>query len=84
MDTITKPGILRLARAGGVKNISDDSCEKIRQIIHDKIDDIIECAIIVNSERDTKTLMPDDIYDAVYMKYGVKLGKSVETEKDDV
>ena len=61
---ITKPSIIRLSRRAGVKSISDDCFIYIRQIINKSLTDILTAALIVNSERQTKTLMPDDIYDA--------------------
>ena len=64
MENITKPSITRLARKGGVKSLSDDCFEISRLFINKKLDDIIKLALVVNSEHQTKTLMPDDIYNA--------------------
>lgn len=70
MDTIndiTKPSIIRLARRAGVKSISDDCFDAIRQIILDHLESVIQAGIVVNSEHQTKTLMSDDIYDAFFI-----------------
>jgi histone H3/H4 len=65
INHITKPSIIRLARRAGVKTISDDCFNIIRQIIDNTLDGIIKNALIVNSERHTKILMSDDIYESL-------------------
>ena len=65
INHITKPSIIRLARRSGVKTISDDCFNIIRQIIDNTLDGIIKNALIVNSERHTKILMSDDIYESL-------------------
>lgn len=65
MDSITRPSITRLARRAGVKSVSDDCYDIVRGIIDLKLKEIIETSLIVNSEHQTKTLMVDDIYDAL-------------------
>ena len=62
MNQLTKPSIARLARRAGVKSISDSSFETVREHIQRKLSDVIAAALVVNSEQQTKTLMPDDIY----------------------
>lgn len=64
MEDITKPSITRLARRAGVKSVSDDCFNIVRNIIYNRLDDLISAALVVNSEHQTKTLMSDDIYDA--------------------
>lgn len=64
MEDITKPSITRLARRAGVKSVSDDCFHAIRQLIDDRLNELVYTALIVNSEHQTKTLMSDDVYDA--------------------
>lgn len=64
MEDITKPSITRLARRAGVKSVSDECFDPIRNIISYQMDDLIKTALVVNSEHQTKTLMAEDIYDA--------------------
>lgn len=63
INDIAKPSISRLARQAGVKSISDECFSYIRQIIDNRLTELITSALIVNSEHQTKTLMVDDIYD---------------------
>jgi len=65
MNGITKPSITRLGRRAGVKSMSDESFETIKMLIEDKLEDVINVAMVVNSELQTKTLMVDNIYDAL-------------------
>lgn len=64
MEDITKPSITRLARKAGVKSVSDDCFPAVRQLISDKLVEVVNAAMIVNSEHQTKTLMPEDVYSA--------------------
>jgi histone H3/H4 len=68
MDHITKPSITRLARRAGVKSLSDDCYNTIRGIIGEYLSDIIVASLVVNSEHNTKTLMPEDIYEALRLR----------------
>ncbi len=65
MDNISKPSINRIAKLAGIKSMSDDCYDLIKNIMFEKLDDIIKIAIITNSERQTKTLMVEDIYSAL-------------------
>jgi len=67
MEDLTKPSITRLARRAGVKSVSDDCFVPIRNIIANRLDELIMTALVVNSEHQTKTLMSDDIYDALWL-----------------
>lgn len=68
MENITKPSITRLARRAGVKSLSDDCYTTIRGLVGSHIAEIIIAALVVNSEHNTKTLMPDDIYEAMRLR----------------
>ena len=63
--SIPKPALKRLAYTAGVKSISDDSHIVIQNIMENKLDEILEVAVTVNNEINTKTLMPGDIYKAL-------------------
>jgi len=67
MEHITKPSITRLARRAGVKSLSDDCYNSIRNLVENKLSDVINVALVVNSEHNTKTLMPEDIYEALFI-----------------
>ena len=64
MEDITKPSITRLARRAGVKSVSDDCFDTIRNLIHNRLEELVRAALIANSEHQTRTLMTDDIYEA--------------------
>jgi histone H3/H4 len=81
MENITKPSITRLARRAGVKSISDNCFDTIRDLIDYRLQEVISASLIVNSERQTKTLMADDVYEALrLLNYNVTqsidMGKS--------
>jgi histone H3/H4 len=77
MESITRPSIIRLARKAGVKSVSEECFHILRQIIDDKLHEILSTSLIVNSEHQTKTLMSDDIYSALYI-----LGENVTQSND--
>jgi histone H3/H4 len=67
MESITRPSINRLARRAGVKSVSDDCFDVIKNIMSEKLKDVINASIIVNLENQTKTLMADDVYEALHL-----------------
>jgi histone H3/H4 len=67
IDNISKPSITRLARQSGIKSLSDDCFETIRNIMDEKIDEIVKTILIINSEHQTKTVMVSDAYHALQM-----------------
>ncbi len=77
VDGVTKPAMIRISRRAGIKSVSDDCFPHIRSIIHEKLDDVIRSALLVNSEHQTKTLMPEDVYGALRLK-GHKIARSTE------
>jgi histone H3/H4 len=77
MDNITKPSITRLARRAGIKSVSDDCYDLIRKLIDHKLEEILRITIVVNTERQTKTLMADDVYEAISLN-GVNLTQSTD------
>lgn len=65
MDHIAKPSLVRLARKAGIKSMSDDCYPEVYKLITTNLDKIIATALIINSENGTKTLMNNDIYQAM-------------------
>ena len=61
----TKPSITRLARRAGVKSMSDDCVDTIRSLIGVELNEIVRMAVILNEQNSTKTVMTDDIYNAL-------------------
>lgn len=77
METITRPSITRLARRAGVKSVSDECFDSIRVLIDDKLREIINVSMVVNSEHQTKTLMVDNVYEALHL-----MGENVTQSMD--
>ena len=62
MEKLSKPSINRLSRRAGVKSLSDDCYETIRNLIGMKMTEIIKNVIIVNNSNQNKTISSSDIY----------------------
>jgi histone H3/H4 len=62
---ITRPSITRLARRAGIKSVSEDCYDNVRALLTSRLDQVIQSALVVNSEHQTKTLMPEDVYEAL-------------------
>ena len=77
MDYITKPSITRLARRAGVKSISEECYSTIHDYIGATIEDIAAVALLVNMARSTKTLMENDVYDALRLM-GYNIAQSTD------
>jgi histone H3/H4 len=77
MESISKPSIVRIARKAGVKSLSEDSIGVIRTIILGITNNIISTSLVVNSENKTKTLMGEDIYNALSI-----LGENIAHSND--
>ena len=67
IDNISKPSITRLARQAGIKSLSEDCFETVRNLIDDKLNEVIKTIIVVNSEHQTKTIMVGDVYKALQL-----------------
>ena len=74
---LTKPSITRIARIAGVKSLSEDTFELVRELATNKLEELIRIALIVNTEHNTKTLMSEDIYEAISYD-GINLAQSNE------
>jgi histone H3/H4 len=68
MENITNPSIVRLSRKAGVKSMSNECYNTIRKIAQQELDEIVKTMLIVNSEHNTKTIMQEDIYDALKLR----------------
>jgi len=77
MEHITKPSITRLARRAGVKSLSDNCYNTIRGLVGIHLAEIIVAALVVNSEHNTKTLMSEDIYEAMRLR-GYNVAQSTQ------
>jgi len=80
MDGISKPAITRLARKAGIKSMSDDCVTTIRNIIGMELSRTLNVVFVVNEQRNTKTIMPDDVFDALSLR-GYSLTKSEQFGK---
>ena len=69
--------IVRLARRAGVKSLSDDCYPQIKNIIMTRLEDVINNVLVINSERQTKTLMAEDVYEALKI-----MGENLATSDD--
>ena len=77
MEGITKTSLTRLARRGGVKSLSDDCFDTVRNLMGMKLSEIIKTVIIVNSEHQTKTIMVGDVYESLQI-LGYNVTESTE------
>jgi histone H3/H4 len=62
---VSRPAITRLARRAGVKSISDDCFAVIRAVMVQRLEEVLRKAVIINEEHQTKTLMKEDVYEAL-------------------
>jgi histone H3/H4 len=62
---ITRPSITRLSRLAGVKSISEDCYDEIKEIMLHRLQRVVKTSLVVNAQKQNKTLLPEDIYDAI-------------------
>jgi histone H3/H4 len=74
---ITKPSIARLARRAGVKSLSEDCYEEVNDFIDNFLYKILKVIFIVNKNKNNKTILSEDIYDALQL-IGYNLSKSTD------
>jgi histone H3/H4 len=72
MESFKKPAIIRLARRAGIKNISEDCYDTIRNLIMFRLTKLLHTSFIINDQTNTKTLMVNDVVEALRLQ-----GKSV-------
>lgn len=73
----SKPAIVRLARTAGIKSMSDDCYDIIRELICSQITELVKTTLLINDEHQTKTIMPDDVYKALSL-LGFNMAESSE------
>lgn len=78
---ITKPSITRLARRAGVKSLSEDCYEQVNDYIDDFLYKILKVIYMVNKNKNNKTVLTEDIYDALKL-LGYNLSKSTDIGKN--
>lgn len=83
MDEFTKTSITRLSKRAGIKVMSEECYDSIRNLIGIQIDKIIKDMITVNEIRGTKTLMVDDLVDSLALK-GIFIAKSTDLNLHNV
>lgn len=64
-NSLSKPAIIKLARRAGVKSLSDDCYNTVRNLVGMKLNEVIRAVIIVNDNHSTKTIMKNDVYKAL-------------------
>jgi len=75
MEKFTKPSIVRVARKAGIKNLSDDCYDTIRDMVSMKLKEVLSAAVITNDVRGTKTLMANDVVNSLRLQ-GVYISRS--------
>lgn len=80
MEKITKPSINRLAKRSGIKSLSEDCYDTIKNLIGMELNIIISNILIVNAQNNTKTIMPKDVYDTFdLMNYNITQTSNLNT-----
>jgi len=64
-SALARPSLMRIARRGGIKSLSEDCYPEMRNIVNKQLEEILRVAMIVNGEKHTKTLMVEDIYETL-------------------
>ena len=81
MEKISKPSISRIARRAGVKSISEECYETIRNLIGMELTSIVKNIILMNNHNQTKTIMVKDVYDTLHlMDYNVTQSNDLNTD----
>lgn len=65
MEGLSKPCITRLSRRAGIKTLSDDCNDTIRNLIGIKLNEIIKTIMVINNSNNTKSIMSSDVYKAL-------------------
>ena len=81
IDNISKPSITKLARQAGIKSLSEDCFETVRNLIDEKLNEIVKTILVVNSEHQTKTIMVGDVYKSLQiLNYNVAESSYLNTK----
>lgn len=77
MEKISKSSINRLSRRAGVKSLSEDCFDTIRNLMGMELNNIVKTVLIVNN---TKTIMVKDVYNTLHiMNYKITQSKDLNT-----
>lgn len=80
MEKLSKPSINRLAKRAGVKSISEDCYDTIRNLMGMELNNIIKNILIINDQNNTKTIMVKNVYDALHlMNYNTAISDDLNT-----
>lgn len=69
---LTRPAIIRMIRRAGIKSISNECIDKIRNMIIQELEFLIKKTIIITKH---KSIMSQDIYDCFYL-LGINISQS--------
>jgi len=64
---INKPSLVRLSKIAGVKSLSQDSYDILNKVALDKLEEIVDTCIIVNSQNKNKIISKKDLYSALHI-----------------
>ena len=64
---INKPSLVRLSKIAGVKSLSQDSYDILNKVALDKLEEVIDTCIIVNSQNKNKIISKKDLYSALHL-----------------
>ena len=67
MNGITRPPLKRLARRAGVRSMSEQCAPLLRQLVALELNRIMRFTSVVNQQHNTKTVMIDDLYNALQL-----------------
>lgn len=74
---MSRPCLVRLARIAGVKTMSEECYGVLRELLSKKLREILAVVLIANIHRGTRTIMPEDVYNALEL-----LGENVARTTD--
>jgi len=60
MSDISKQGIIRLARKAGVKSLSNKCVNIIRELMRERVEELLKTVIIFNENKNNKIISLDD------------------------
>ena len=80
MDSLSKTSITKLARRAGVKSLTEDSYDTIRNLCSLKLLEAVHMTAVVNNVCGTKTITPSNVYEALRLK-GDVVARSKYTAK---
>ena len=79
---LSKSSITKLARRAGVKSLSEDCYNTIRNLIGIKLNILAKAKLIVKESHGVKTIMTSDVYKALeLLGYNVTQSENLNTEK---